>query len=262
MRTDQWIEEDFYDPKKICCAMLGNATEEEGLELYEYLTSFGMYAPNERTKSLFLQLKAEDAWSEVEGFFSNYKRVWKGPDIPIYIFPMQNRSIFMKNKKSGVSFKDKMFLFLSPTEDKKDLESLFIHEYHHVCRLNQLNKQLEDYTLLDSIVMEGLAEYAVTNYCGKDYNAKGVLAYTDEKLLYYWENYFKKYNQVKKKERIHDTLLYGKKGFPELIGYAIGYWLIQSTNKNRKISLRESFALSAEEIVQYSKLNGTQKTEQ
>ncbi len=67
-----------------------------------------------------------------------------------------------------------MFLFLTPLEDEKELEALIIHEYHHVCRMNKITKPIQEYTLLDSMVMEGLAEYTVENYCGKNYNAKWI----------------------------------------------------------------------------------------
>ena len=84
---------------------------------------------------------------------------------------MGNRKM---DHKAGVSFKNKMFLFLTPLQDEKELEALIVHEYHHVCRLNKLVKPLDEYTLIDSIVMEGFAEYVVTKYCGKEYNAKWI----------------------------------------------------------------------------------------
>ena len=54
-----------------------------------------------------------------------------------------------------------MFLFLTPSLAEKELEALIVHEYHHICRLKILAKPYHEFTLLDSILMEGFAEYAV-----------------------------------------------------------------------------------------------------
>ncbi|MDF1512080.1 DUF2268 domain-containing putative Zn-dependent protease, partial [Robertmurraya sp. DFI.2.37] len=38
--------------------------------------------------------------------------------------------------------KRKCFLFLTPLEDLMELEALFVHEYHHVCRMNKQKKEI------------------------------------------------------------------------------------------------------------------------
>lgn len=44
--------------------------------------------------------------------------------------------------KSGVSFPNQLFLFIGEVENDKELEALFIHEYHHVCRIHHQKKIL------------------------------------------------------------------------------------------------------------------------
>ena len=184
--------------------------------------------------------------------FNQYKSLWHGPDIPIYIFPIHSS---VKEARSGVSFKDKMFLFLSPLVDIKELESLIVHEYHHVCRLNQGTKFVHEYTVLDSMVMEGFAEFAVRKYCGEKNNAKWVHRFTDEQLENFYERYIKQYLDVKRTDQIHDRIIFGKGFYPELLGYSVGYWLVKKANQKQDFSIEETFLIKSEEIIKILGLN-------
>lgn len=248
-RTDKWLEDHFYEPRKICSSFISFKGEEDELELYDYLGSFGMYRPSRIAEKTFLQLKKVDIWSKVEPILGEYQRKWKGPDIPVYIFPINERQNAKLNGKSGVSFRDGMFLFLSPLQDEKELEALIIHEYHHVCRMNKLAKPISDYTLLDSIMMEGFAEHIVTKYCGREYNMKCISDYTNEELGFYWEKYFRMNIQTKRTETIHDVLLFGIGRFPHLVGYAVGFWLIESIGKKHNFTITETFSMKTEEMI-------------
>ena len=144
-RTDEWLAENFYNPIKICNKFDISADEEAAVELYDYLVSFGMYKPNRQAQEIFVQLKKGDIWSKVEDIFDRYRKKWNGPNIPIYIFPMGRVRNAIVHDKAGVSFKNKMFLFLTPLQDDKEIEALIVHEYHHVCRLNNQTKELQEY---------------------------------------------------------------------------------------------------------------------
>ena len=50
---------------------------------------------------------------------------------------------------------------------KQELQALFAHEYNHVCRIHIL-KTLDEMTLLDSLILEGLAEDAVKDLYGEN----------------------------------------------------------------------------------------------
>jgi uncharacterized protein YjaZ len=186
----------------------------------------------------------QKAWDKVEQLFQKYKKKWNGPDIPVFLFPIaQSRGFFLREEKSkaGVSFPDKMFLFLSHYEDPKEIEALFVHEYHHVCRLRMLNKKMEDYTLLDSIIIEGLAEYAVLINCGREYLANWCRMYTEREISSFWDKYLKKQLGKKKNERAHDELLYGGGRIPNLLGYAVGFSVVENFYKNHNYSTKLSF---------------------
>lgn len=244
-RTDIWLEEYFNQPLKLIKEHLVPVDGEDEKRLYDYLRSFGMYSPNSLTKARFKKLKEQGYWSKVNRIFHSYHIKWKGPDVPVYTFPIQSR---MEQGLSGLSFKNKIFLFVSPTEDIRQLEALVVHEYHHVCRLNESPKLMKEYTLLQSMLMEGFAEWAVRIYCGEEYNAKWTRYYTDDQLERFYIRYVKSYLEAKRTDRIHDVLLFGKGFYPELLGYSIGYWLIKKANEKRKFSISETFTVTPEEI--------------
>ena len=55
-----------------------------------------------------------------------------------------------------------IFLFVCGRNSLEELKALLAHEYHHICRLHQIETKETEYTLLDTMIMEGLAEQAVT----------------------------------------------------------------------------------------------------
>jgi uncharacterized protein YjaZ len=204
-----------------------------------------MYQPNHKCYTIYEDLKQINIWKKVRNILKKYKEKWDGPDIPIYILPMNSKNfVFQKNnRKSGVAFPDKLFLFFSKIEDDKEIEAVFVHEYHHVCRMNFLTHTLAEYTLLDSIIMEGLAEDAVYENVGKKYVAEWSHSLPNEKFEYYWKNYLKEKLALKRAESGHDHLLYGKGLVPNMLGYTCGYHLVREYKKENHFSTKVSFSL-------------------
>lgn len=252
IRTDQWLEEDFYYEEKICKRLSKGFSDDNPLKIYKYLSQFGMYRPNRQNYEMFKELKKRNYWDKIDKIFRKYKKEWKGPDVTIYIFPMAaSTSIFSRStsNKSGVAFKDKLFLFLTPVADEKELEALFVHEYHHVCRIHSQNKKLEESTLLDSIILEGLAEHSVEKFCGKKYLASWCEHYTEIEILNFWERFLKQQIGIKKLNKLHDDILYGRGKFPKMAGYSAGFVIVSMYNKQKDISLLDSFHLKSERFI-------------
>lgn len=253
VKTDKWLETDFHRPLEICERMRESFGGDSAKRIYQYLLDFGMYRPNRRTLEAFNELKERKAWEHLEKIILKYKRKWQGPDVPVYLFPKQAGGMFSTRsndtQKSGVSFEDKVFLFISPLEDEKELEALFVHEYHHVCRLNKQKKEVKDYTLLDSVILEGLAENAVLEMCGERYVAKWCNQYSSQELSKIWNHEFKEHLYLKKIDRLHDDLLFGLKKYPPLIGYALGYKIITLYKEKNKLSISDSLTLTSERFM-------------
>ena len=248
IETNQWLEENFDEPIEICQKII-KGEKAKAPNFYRYLVKFGMYKPNNKSRETYKQLIDNDAWQTVGAIYQKYHTDWKGPDIPIYIFPMfQPSELFSRStpKKSGLSFQDKLFLFLTPDLKEKEIEALFVHEYHHVCRMNCSRKELSDYTLLDSIVLEGLAELAVEECCGRDYLADWCALYSNKQLNQFAKNYLVDNLTLKKDDRLHNQLLFGGGIYPKMLGYAAGYAIVSKSRDSQRLSLRDTFTISSD----------------
>lgn len=248
-RTDRWLGEDIDDPVRLCARAMPDV--DNPADFYRYLQLYGMYRSERRARRLASELKKIDAWSRLEEAYASYQSKWQGPEADIYIFPIQdeNRMIMTDARgRAGITFPGKIFLFLSPTDDFLLWESLFVHEYHHVCRMEASNKAEEPYTLADSLVFEGLAEHAVKECCGQQYLARWTTAYSDKQLKHCWNHYFSKFLHVKKQDPLHDDLLYGRKKVPKMIGYAVGYALASNYKSEKNLSIRASFSIDSQKI--------------
>lgn len=253
IRTNEWLKAEFDNPIKICEKLIPYFKELNAKEIYHELLNYGMYRPSRGAKSYLRFMEEQNTWGKVTQIFHDYKTKWSGPDIPIFLFPLaQSRGLFVRQEstKSGVSYPDKMFLFISDLEDMKELEALFVHEYHHICRLNKLKKKMNEFTLLDSIIIEGLAEYTVERNCGPQYLANWCTMYSEKEISVFWEKYIEKFLHRKKSERIHDEILYGGGRFPNLLGYAAGYDIVNNFYKNNHYSTKLSFANPAEKYLE------------
>lgn len=252
IRTDLWLNKDFSRVDKICERLSNVFNGDNSNKIYQYLTQFGMYKPNTKTYEIFEKLKEERYWEKVESIFRKYHKEWNGPDIPIYIFPLAAANTIFSNsihRKSGVAFKDKLFLFLSHLEDEKELEALFVHEYHHTCRITSQNLKAEEATLLDSMILEGLAEYAVQEYCGKKYIANWCEYYSEKEIIQLWEKFLKKEKKTKKMSKKHDDILYGRGKLPKMAGYSAGFVIVSMYRREKDFTWKQSFSLEADGFI-------------
>src|SRR5690606_15167426 len=248
--TDKWLDEFHDNPIELC--KKANPGVKDANDFYKYLRLFGMYTPSEQTKKTIGILKKEKIWSKVDHFYQNYRKKWRGPNVDIYIFPInENQHFFMGQLKgkSGIAFTNKLFLFVKNGLEEKELEALFVHEYHHVTRMRKYKKELEQYTLLDSIIFEGLAELAVLNCCGKKYLAQWTKEFSNERIAYFMKHIYEPNLSVTREDRSHDDFLFGRRGIPRMLGYAVGFELVKGYVKNNKITMLDSFEMKSEEFL-------------
>lgn len=242
------MKEDFERPIKMMEKLKGEFDEHAKVDrIYRHLQSYGMYTPNQYTKKTWEDLQQKNVWVKTQSIFTTYKKLWSGPDIPIYIFPLVSLDRRQSGEtKSGLAFKDKLFLFFDKGISEKEMEAVLLHEYHHVCRLHHFKKTEGDYTLLDSMVMEGLAERTVGKYLGMKYLAKWTQLYSEEKLQHFWKSHLVGNLDKKRSDPLHDALLLGKKGYPDMLGYCSGFNLV---NKFENLSVKKSFVIQSEEFI-------------
>jgi uncharacterized protein YjaZ len=181
---------------------------------------------------------------------------WKGPDVKVLLLPIdsENRELLKElGNKSGIGFKDKIVIFLNEKVTKKGLKAVITHEYHHVCRLKACKKEMEDFTLLDSLLIEGLAELAVEEYVGPMQLATWCGKYQQEELDHYWHEIMKPNLTIVGKEN-HHTLLYGEvSGLPKWIGYSIGYAIVKSiVSKHKHLKTKRLLPIPSEKLLDIS----------
>jgi len=252
--TDKWLLDHYDDPIKICKKLEGLFPGADDAEIYHHLMVNGMYqTPLKNGKQLIRYLQKKKVWSYVQKEFTHLKSNWEGPDIPIFIFPsdMNNRRLKQENNgKSGLAFADKLFLIISDETSKNEAKALLIHEYNHVCRLQKYKKKERDYVLLDSIILEGLAEQAVHEKLGEDHVASWCKYYSDKMLEKWWKTKLYPNSNIPKSDRSHRNFLYGLRLEPKMLGYSVGYYLVQKYAKENNLKSKELMTLSSEEIAQ------------
>lgn len=162
--TDRWLEEDEGDPLRLCARLAPLFGKMPAREIYSYLRLYGMYRSTRQAERLLPEMKERRLWERLGRLYERQRGIWKGPDVPVFLLPAddENRKLVREFQgKGGVAFADKLFFFLLPDHGDEEIAALVAHEYNHVCRLKQLPNEGEDATLLDAVVMEGLAEHAV-----------------------------------------------------------------------------------------------------
>lgn len=185
-----------------------------------------------------------NAWEIVERQLAQLKRDWNGPDVPVYILPITNGHL-----KNGVAYKEGICLFISTQLTSLELQALFVHEYHHICRLNHVN---EPPTLMHSLIMEGLAEDAVENLFGVYALSSWTRNYSLNEIQKYWDSHIADALYQKGLQQ-HKPYLFGddQLGLPPWIGYCAGYRIVQAFRRNKgAISLKELMQTRAEDIIE------------
>ncbi|MEC5424568.1 DUF2268 domain-containing protein [Virgibacillus sp. C22-A2] len=257
IRTDRWLLESYDSPTQLCKKLTSYFNEGTDLEIHQHLTSHGMYRrPFQNGEKAVNDLKG--SWDIVRKEEKLLKKEWDGPNIPIFIFPADNSNQKLKrdfNGKSGLAFKDKLFLFISESNAEKEIKALFTHEYNHVCRLSKFDKNEEDYVLLDTIILEGLAENAVREFVGEDFLANWTTYYSVKELNKLWNNLVLPNKETLNFERAHQDILYGLRFAPKMAGYCAGYYIVKKYMEANDLTSKDLLNKDSRIIAQIKKFN-------
>ncbi|MGG0656669.1 DUF2268 domain-containing protein [Rummeliibacillus pycnus] len=219
----------------------------------------GLFGPFEwyKIEAVVKELEKQNVWKIVEKEFQYLKNIWNGPDVPIYIFPIKKGMLgFGKNlRKNGVAYKEAVFLFLSTDLSKEEVKAMFAHEYNHVCRINLIKLAPERTPLKDSLIIEGLGEYAVKELYGEKLLAPWTNLYPFDQAVDIWKRHFLPSLNMKGLNN-HHPFLYGQKSrhLPKWIGYHIGYQIVNTyQEKNGPFKNNELYKKSADTLIAGSK---------
>lgn len=241
--TDDWLTAHYERPMELCSKLSPYFDGAPAGQIYQHLTFHGLYpypqGTGQQAADSLQQLKAGDIGGRL---LRQLQREWNGPSIPVFILPAQN-------KKSGLAFKDKLFIFLPPNCRTEEIRAVITHEYHHVCRLSKSLKQEKDFSLLDVMIMEGLAEHAVREKVGAGWLADWTQLYSDSVLQYWWNTVFLPNRDTPAHSPKFSQLLYGTEHFRKLGGYAAGYYAVNRYMESSPLTAAGLLAVSANEII-------------
>jgi uncharacterized protein YjaZ len=250
IRTDALLLKHYDEPLVVCKRLLRYIPFASEKEVYTYLKMQGMYEPVSGGKDSVKNLQESRLWSKLQREFESLSTWLEGPDIPIFIFPLYRLfALERKVNKNGMATKEVILLFGELNITLQEWKALLTHEYHHVVRMHVLEGKEND-TLLDSMIMEGLAEYAVYERLGESYNAEWTKLYTKEEAISMWRRLIRKKQETKKNTKQHDILLNGLGFYPAMFGYNIGYYIVQDFVHHRKSTTTELLKMSAKEIME------------
>jgi uncharacterized protein YjaZ len=248
INTIEWLK-DTPNQIDICKKLNTYFTDSNETEIAKYLHSFGMYKGKQQLDKWIDIQEKERIYSFVRKEEKKLRMEWNGPNVPIFIFPcdQNNRKIETEYKgRSGLAFKDKLFLFLSFEVNKADIKSLFFHEYHHVCRLKAVKKQEKNFTIIDTIIMEGLAENAVREMLGESDVASWTKLYSDKQCERFLERIIIPQKNVTRESHKFTQIMFGTGLYPSMLGYAVGYYAVKNYMKRTGKKTKDLLGLEAE----------------
>ncbi|MGM8365830.1 DUF2268 domain-containing protein [Virgibacillus sp. W0181] len=260
VRTDQWLAGYYKEPTRICKKLLKYFPEASAAELHEYLGLHGMYQqPISDGARLIEAMRTTDVWRVVQKENQHLQLKWNGPNIPIFILPSDHDNYHLRRDhkgKSGLAFSDKLFLFISETNTRTEIRTLFTHEYNHVCRLAHNNKDEKKYTLLDTVILEGLAENAVRVLFGEKETAAWTTYYTNNQLENMWKELIVPNKHVKKEAYRYEEILYGFGRYPKMAGYCVGYYIVKKYMKKTNRNVDQLLHVPTETLAQLKSNEG------
>lgn len=200
-------------------------------DIFQLLLHNGLLPPSKYAKRRLESWRQCEPYKGLSSLLNVLKTELEGPSIDVFSFPLNSENKFLMTKmngKNGLSFPTVILLFFHETVRLNEKKALLIHEYHHTCRLHYQKVDEQTVTLLESIVMEGLAEIEVKRRLGEKCVSPWMELYDTDFLLSWWERTLENKRNLKGRKS-HIRYLYGGVyGIPRWLGYSVGYKMVSS----------------------------------
>ncbi|MCD8510209.1 MAG: DUF2268 domain-containing protein [Bacillus sp. (in: Bacteria)] len=242
VHTENWLKELYAPSKEVkgippffqLMRYFPDWSKEEWLL---FLINQGMLPLREGSRENLHQWHESGPEKGVTETLTRLKKTFMGPDVDVFLFPLNmydDRLLNVMNGKTGISFPEFILLFFQKNITLKEKQALLLHEYHHASRLHHHENNEETVTLLESMVMEGMAEWEVNRLLGEKYVSRWMRLYSDEFLLSWWNKKVKGRKDMKGREHHLPYMYGGRFGFPQWLGYSIGYRMVESYMEKKK----------------------------
>ncbi|GAB2568631.1 DUF2268 domain-containing putative Zn-dependent protease [Gracilibacillus alcaliphilus] len=262
--TNKWLMEWMDQRKKdkqddillqqriICERLVPYFTSGDAAAIQQHLLNHGMFAPHTETDQIVEWLK-QPFHQKVQKALVKCQQMWSGPDTDVFILPSNEEAKEFKqwyNSNAGLSYPDKLLLFLQKEASNGEILALIIHEYSHICRLNHFSKKESEYTVLDAVILEGIAEWLVRKYLGETYGNKRLTVLSDNEFQRLWQKWISPTQELTRDHPQHNIIMYGRRGTPKNIGYVIGFHLIHRFMEEKTLSTGELIQIANQDILQ------------
>ncbi|MFT0802910.1 DUF2268 domain-containing protein [Bacillus swezeyi] len=255
-KTYEWLEKASSMQELSSCLLpyFKKAPKADIMSLVSHLQAHGMFRSWAEGRRTMKELKKKGTFHHVKREERLLRKRWNGPDVPIIVFPVNERNRRIRvdfGSKSGLAFQDKLFLFLSSHISQAAISAIMTHEYNHVCRLENMPKEEKDMTLLDTIILEGLAENAVYERFGESEIAGWTSIYSEKQLDHFQNRLIKPHFELKRHEgRLFSNILFGKGYYPDMLGYAVGYNIVKKYLSKKKLKVADVISLPSEAFIE------------
>ncbi|WP_430786592.1 DUF2268 domain-containing protein [Virgibacillus flavescens] len=197
---------------------------------------FGMVNINSNVKHLEKQLhkiKQLNFETYIESELVRLQRKYpSGRSVKYGLFLLDENDDFVRDRLGGVSaftdYNGNLCFIVYPDEKVRSiLKSIIAHEYHHHWRIKKLGTTEKNETLLDRLVLEGLAEHFVRIELGEACLGPMMRALSEEEARTLWNT--KYLEHLSDHGDKTDPFMFGDKdqGIPLWAGYSIGYYIVK-----------------------------------
>ncbi|GGM41968.1 hypothetical protein GCM10011351_30060 [Paraliobacillus quinghaiensis] len=267
IETDQWLlnyisskkstfQDNFMVQRDLLCAPLTHYFSDANSETIQlHLIQHGLFHPDPHDQYVIRGMISNDYWKITTVQLATLQKKWEGPDISTFLFPSDFKNEQLRtelNGISGLSYPDKLFLFITEQTTSNQLKALIVHEYSHVIRFHYVHHQNSILTLRDALVLEGIAEVAVKQIVGENALSKATKIYDQSTAKKHWQNWIKANQNLTKTNPKHDLLMYGGDNVPKWAGYNVGYHLVNTYVEKVNPTLQELLRTPTNKIMEHS----------
>ncbi|MDQ0230598.1 uncharacterized protein YjaZ [Metabacillus malikii] len=104
--------------------------------------------------------------------------------------------------------------------------------------------------MIDIVIMEGLAENAVREELGEAAVSSWAKRYNDDQADRLLERIIMPNHELTRKHPITTQILYGTGLYPNMVGYAVGYYLVQKYMNRTGCKTKDLIGVAAEKFIE------------
>ncbi|CQR46003.1 hypothetical protein BN1058_00246 [Paraliobacillus sp. PM-2] len=235
----------------LCQPLVPYFKQTDAQAIQHHLIQHGMFYPDPTDKHIIENIIAKNYWRIVKQQLQNLEKMWSKYNGAIFLYPSDftNAQLLEQfNGVSGLSYTDKLFLFITDQTTELHLQALLTHEYNHVCRLQYFSELEHTLTLADALVLEGIAEIAVREQIGEAYCSPWIHLYSKEQISALWKHWLKSNINIPSDNLQHQALMYGTEKIPKWAGYAVGYTLVDHYMQRYNVPLNKLITIPTSEF--------------